>query len=68
MLIVNGGRYNQKRSIEYNTEEACRMCFSNQTTFWFFVQLSFEELDTIPRMEINRQQGEFYSFSLTLSK
>lgn len=59
MLTVNGGRFNKKEaSSACNTEEACSTLFSNQTTCCVFVQFSFEELDSIPRMEINSQQGE----------
>ena len=60
-LILNANSqrwaFQQKRSVKYNTEEACSMFFYNQTTFCVFVQVSMEELDTNPRMEINRQQG-----------
>ena len=70
ILNVNSQRWalQQKRSIKCNTEEACSTFFSNQTTFCVFVQFSFEELDSIPRMEINRQQGEcsvLFSFTVT---
>lgn len=58
MLTVNGGRFNKKEaSSACNTEEACSTLFSNQTTFCVFVQFSIKEVGSIPRKEINRQQG-----------
>ena len=58
MLTVNGGRFNKKEASSAIQRKRVVCSFPNRQHFALLCrEVSIEELDTNPRMEINRQQG-----------